>query len=1170
MGTKLKKSNNDITIFSENEYNEIVEMLRDYSNGDNLEFEVSFKNINYPNFMRITEHYINITPENKIESNNYLDISLIFPDKNVYRVSLFNQEQIGEFITKFSKASSNDISRYIVSLDPSDDIEIVYKNRGSGKLIGIDNWAITIKSTEEIPLVAGKSKISKPKITGSERIMYRYKTRYSFTINKNSRIDITDVKSSPIIWKLMTVPSNYELELELINKIDINTLESELLNVFMIIQDTKIPISKAESDTVVEEYRNLLNVRQTNNLDSRNVISVNSNHIINFIPNRYAVTDKADGERYFLFSLNSGIYLLSINLTVKKLNIPVLEKRYQNMLIDGEYIKTTDHDLFMVFDVIFAEGTDYRYDNTYSLPKRIIIINNIIDKCFGNLIPFNDYTDKHNNLELDSIKTYYKSELSNYWKNFKNRLNKSTDLFITRKLYLVPYGIDSSEIFMYADMIWKLYVYNELTPYQLDGIIYTPINSPYLIRGGIDAYDTIPMEYKWKPPSQNSIDFYIRFKKDVSGADAVYYDNSVERAEGKPYKICLLYVGLNKQGQEIPIQFKVNGVEQTANIYTKDGEATDINGNAINDNTVVEFVFDTLKIDMDDSYKWIPIRTRYDKTESVQKYHKRYGNNLQIANRIWKTITNPITEDIISSLGDPTTFNKEITLLSDFRDTKYNKQALTYYQKNTSNAAGMRAFNNWIKSNMITTYCRDGSKVLDIGCGRGGDLIKFINAGVEFYVGIDIDNNGLYVINDSANNRYKNLKKTIQNIPPMYFINADARGLFTLEAQEKILPGMPDFNKSLINKYLVGNKYDTINCQFTIHYYLSDELSWNNFCKNINNQLKDNGYLLITSFDGNLIHNKLKGKQKLSSSYTDNRGNKNIFFEINKIYSDTDKVGLGMAIDLYNSLISNPGTYIREYLVFPEFLEKSLKEKCGLELVESDLFYNIFNTYKNYFKKTYNEYGMTDVSSKKHSEIREFYLSLEGNANNDIEIDIARASFKLAMLNRYYVFRKTSTINITEPSRIVNELNNRIDLGKFIMPYFRTNNMFIDLDNVDTDINRVYRNIRNKYRTTRPHVYLIKHNINENRLEDIYLSNNKLDFSKIKNGSDPKVLLIYKSPDKQFYPLYYQNYQSMPFDLDQIYLPDKKKYLLDSDRIINDLNILINLTEKIKNIPQLS
>ncbi len=280
----------------------------------------------------------------------------------------------------------------------------------------------------------------------------------------------------------------------------------------------------------------------------------------------------------------------------------------------------------------------------------------------------------------------------------------------------------------------------------------------------------------------------------------------------------------------------------------------------------------------------------------------------------------------------------------------------------------MRSFNNWIKSNMIMTYSKNKNKVLDIGCGRGGDLIKFIHAGVSEYVGIDIDNNGLYVINDSAYNRYKNFKQTIKNVPPMYFINADARGLFNVETQQRILPNMRESNKNLIDKYLSGNvKYNVINCQFSLHYYLSDDLSLSNFCKNINDHIADNGYFLITCFDGKLIYDQLLGKQKMTVSYTDNKGVKNTFFEIRKIYTDTDidKSGTGIAIDFYNSLISNPDVYNREYLVFPDFLIKTMKDKCGLELVETDSFYSLFNLYRNYFIQPLSkEFVPSDISSK--------------------------------------------------------------------------------------------------------------------------------------------------------------------------------------------------------------
>jgi len=1180
MSNKIKQPNIFDNILNNEQYAQIENMLNEFKKSKDMEFEVSFRNISYADYIRISEHYVNIISEDDIVAHNSLDISIILSDGNTYRVSISGTNQIEDFIQSYSNEKTINIQKYLLSLNPNDNIEIMYKDRGSANRLYIDDFGTVFKLTRETPVTKASDK---PVLTGSERMLYRYKNRYSFTINKNIRIDITDVQESHNIWNLTKRFSNYEIEIEVLNSINIDTLFAETTSVLKIAQNSEFPIGKTEAKEIVQQYQNLLGVKSTNHLDSRNVVSIEAHHIVKFIPNKYAVTDKADGERYFLFSTDHGIYLLSSNLTVKKTNIQIKNKKFHDMLLDGELIENDSGNMYMAFDVVYANGIDYRTNEKYILTHRIGILNNIIDEGFGNLIPFTDYTDKYDDLEMDKIKTFYTAELKSYWDKFKKEIKKIPGLFITRKLYFVPYGIDSSEVFMYADMLWKLSVYGKLTPYTLDGIIYTPINAPYIIRVSTENLDTIPLEYKWKPPHQNSIDFYVKFELDAKGDAAIYYDNTVLRGEGKPYKICKLYVGINRGNQEKPVPFKINGIEQRANIYLTDGEAMDSEGDMINDGTVVEFIFEFAKPDVNDAYKWIPLRTRYDKTESVQKYGKKYGNNLNIAVRIWRTIINPVTEDNIATLSHPSTYSKEIDRLSKSTET-YRKQNFIYYQKKTSNAAGMRAFQNWVKSNMILTYCADKKNVLDIGCGRGGDLIKFIQADVHEYVGVDVDNNGLFVINDSAYNRYKNLKQTNKNVPPMYFINADARALFNVKSQQSVLPNMSAFNKKLIETHLSGNKkYSVINNQFTIHYYLSDELSWSNFCQNVNDHLDDNGYFLVTAFDGKLIYDRLMGKQKMTVAYTDNNGNKNIFFEILKIYSDNDgkNPGVGMAIDLYNSLISNAGVYIREFLVFPDFLQKSLKENCGLELVETDSFYSLFNLYKNYFvQEQSGDFALADTSAKRHEEIKNFYLSLRPNMHTDVETDAALASFKFAMLYRYYIFKKTKQINVTEPSRIVG-VNHKINLGKVLTPYFSTSKMIIDPAKKTRQINKIYHVLRKRYMPLKPSVYLIRHSIKEDELDGETYRGNKLEFSKIKEGDDPKILLIYRSPERFFYPIYYQNiryneYEDNVPNANYIENSDSNNntqpaieklngtYLLDSDKIVNDLDILVALSDKLQ------
>jgi mRNA (guanine-N7-)-methyltransferase len=53
----------------------------------------------------------------------------------------------------------------------------------------------------------------------------------------------------------------------------------------------------------------------------------------------------------------------------------------------------------------------------------------------------------------------------------------------------------------------------------------------------------------------------------------------------------------------------------------------------------------------------------------------------------------------------------------------------------------LKKFNNWIKSVLIGKFARraqggKGAKVLDIGCGKGGDLNKWKQARIELYVGL--------------------------------------------------------------------------------------------------------------------------------------------------------------------------------------------------------------------------------------------------------------------------------------------------------------------------------------------------------------------------------------------------------------------------------------------------
>jgi hypothetical protein len=691
-------------------------------------------------------------------------------------------------------------------------------------------------------------------------------------------------------------------------------------------------------------------------------------------------------------------------------------------------------------------------------------------------------------------------------------------------------------------------------------------------------------------------------------------------------------VGSHNGSKEFPVPFKFASVEQLAYLYEdEDGQVRDKEDGIIESRTVVEFIYDATISDARNEFKWIPLRTRFDKTESVNKYKKSYGNEKSVAANIFKTIINPITIDTFTLLGTPMTFNieynrlntlinePESTLNKSLQDTS---RSNAYYQKRTDLGTSMRAFHNFIKKNIIGIYCKGKDRVLDMACGRGGDINKIIMADVKQYVGIDVDYAGLFQVDDSALNRYNKIKRNNQDITDMVFIHADGRALFESAVQNNMIKNMSTENKINIEKYLSPKaKYDVINCQFAIHYMAGSEVTWNNFCENINNLIADDGYLLITTFDGRIVNNKLMEnaeKNKWAVAYTNNNGTSQPFFEIQKLYNDsiTNFNTPGISIDLYNAMISTPGTYITEYLVTPTFLIDSMYDKCKMELIETDTFSNLFELYHNLFmsNKSQNIWA-SDLGQKQFESIRDYYLSVNGvdRTDSDLsalfdkfsneEIEINKASYEFSCLNRYYVFKRKEKNLVLKPARVVNPIKQELNLGQVLTPFFNSKNLKLAIELKRQKINDSYHGAKKLYNFDSPDVYLIRHQINNiNGIEIDSYNLLKIEKSKSKdlskdlnkdlnkgssqefnkdgrsvdiesdtnqspptnvegamdttNGSaDDQVkpyLFFYKSPDGYFYPIYIKDSSSKR---------GKHTVVLTDKTLRNEINYLIKYNE---------
>lgn len=177
-----------------------------------------------------------------------------------------------------------------------------------------------------------------------------------------------------------------------------------------------------------------------------------------------------------------------------------------------------------------------------------------------------------------------------------------------------------------------------------------------------------------------------------------------------------------------------------------------------------------------------------------------------------------------------------------------------------SKIKGLRVFNNWIKSCIIQRYSPDedhtpGSRelgrssgrellVLDIGCGKGGDLNKWQQAPqpVQLYVGLD----PAEVSIDQARSRYRTMSSRggrggrggYGRPPPRVF---DARfhvkDCYGESIEDLDIIRQVGFDPSPMNR----RGFDVVTMMFCMHYAFESETHARNMLRNVAGALKKGG-----------------------------------------------------------------------------------------------------------------------------------------------------------------------------------------------------------------------------------------------------------------------------------------------------------------------------------------
>jgi hypothetical protein len=761
--------------------------------------------------------------------------------------------------------------------------------------------------------------------------------------------------------------------------------------------------------------------------------SAELNHIVDFINQDYCVTDKADGERYFMIICDAKVYLISKSNEVKEIESPDGAEVFNDSIFDGEYLYNENYGkfMFLAFDCLMFKGEDKRQDKI--LQNRLDCTKIMTKELYGQRHTFEKYSGK---FDYDKMKKYYTENMGEHMHELVTRLESNEINVISLKYFAFPQGIKNWEIFFLTALMLTIYTSpitihgrTIMCPYSTDGCMWTPVEHTYERSSSLVKRKI----YKYKPTQFNSLDCYAEYARDpITGSIIDVFDNAeanmqyidmneedfqnkVETSDSTDikvkdqiYRILYLHVGKSKGNAEYPVLFQEEQDHHFAHVYLTDGEARDHEGNIIQDKTVIELTYKN-----DQSIKpgsrWTVLRTRYDKTESVRTLKRKYGNNSAIADKTWKSMIDGIEVTDINLLGHPDTYDAHHSKLKSHITSSMiesERRDGGYYNLVSEIEGPLKTFHGWVKQNLILTYCsqkdvntgRESLDVLDYGIGRGGDIGKYLHARISSLTGFDIDSFGIYSGSDSATSRYQTFKKKMGVINfNMKFLVCDGGAKLTLKDQHNAGIVSTDVNDKSILQIFDNEHpktYDAISVQWVAHYFFKDDQTLSNFMENLVRFTKPSGYVIITTYDSEIVHQDLvKDGGQSTTHYVNKEGEKLVLYDLIKRYEGDVQDITGQGVDVHLPVFDKD-KYVLEYVVPKKLLVDTMEEN-GFALVETDLLWNMYIKNREFFKKAVEyESGKT----------RNYYMSIKEYYNETDPLN--QILYPHTRKNRFYVFQK--------------------------------------------------------------------------------------------------------------------------------------------------------------------
>lgn len=663
----------------------------------------------------------------------------------------------------------------------------------------------------------------------------------------------------------------------------------------------------------------------------------------------WIVTEKADGERAFAFVRPSTGEVVLLNDRFEVRSTPLrASAALGNTVIDGEYL--AERQLFLAFDLLWMSGKDVRSQpmgTARGTQGRLHLLLSRVQPAISLVVS-----------EGRKVHEYFRT-----------------------KLYVPAKETDQvSDVLQQAQQLWDKRA--EQFDYAIDGLIFVRADRPTPALK-IGERKTDPYTLKWKPQSHMTIDFLVlhpQLSPQVSPALQAF-------ARGGTWMRVDLYAGKEAElrGEHrsdlIATPFQTEGQSST---LLPGPSMTCTNGDVIVPPCVVEFAWDVTR---PEGAQWVPQRVRYDKTEKhridqarldrvlpIRKLISGVGPNyISIVENTWEQIQggvvgrtdlfrqlieNPahIEADVTSILRRREALLSRDELPASTGDRRYYNQNLRLEDRRSRPDYAVATFHAKVKYALFQALGADARQravgqgqavpritLLDLGCGQGGDLNKYQEAGIRRVVGVDVHRAEL----EEFQRRFVEFQRRNTTLPrnelvQVTLLRGDMRRLLSTGEAASILPVEGLAGHEMTNEVirargeLIRNysffKHGTsmVSSMFAMHYAFDTEISRWSLLQNVYEWLAVDGLFVAITFDGKRVFQLLQEAPEGEVQFQARDGT--VFAKIRKAWNEGTSVRpWGTAIGLQYYSFTREGEWRTEYLVDYEALAHDLSDVYDLE-----------------------------------------------------------------------------------------------------------------------------------------------------------------------------------------------------------------------------------------------